>query len=1570
MPSWRDPPPPAAAPTPPTPAGWRVGPAPGTYRPRWPRLALAAAGALAALAAVVWVALWNRPTPPARVVVLHAAYAANLAVPPNPYGTNLARALAPGTGGTLTRAGAALPPDLDAGGDRCVVVVVAAHGGRDPGGAFLFPDDADTTGSTRVRLRALIDRLAALPAKTQKYLILDATEPAAYPDLGIVHNDFASAVIELNEAIAAVPNLAVLVSSGVDQRSWPFPERGMTAFGASLRDALAGAADLDGDRRVTGWELAEYTTSRVKAWASDQRAAFQEPLLLPCGGAGEARTRVMHIVGVRPGPAAPAPPTPFEPPAELERTWETYRALAGAVPPPEAYTPHLWRQFEAWALRHERHVLGDDAGGAAVVRTKLDDLRRRIEADRRLAVRPQTLALPAAVGDVSSPDPIPGVYRLGIARVAAPGLPAAERAKEWAKVRAETAADPEFARVEWASAFVQYVAADPARRLVGVPHVLALLDPLFAVRPAELHFLAMLAAHATPVDPASDLGPLLKRVLELRLRAERAAACVPDAGFAYGIDVHPWVRAAVQSADAARRPAEDLCFTTGPESWATALALAGEAGAGYDRAAARAADVRSLLKAWHGAAARLPAVSEWLVSARGGDRFARDAALRADLAGWDTVRHAAAGLRATALDPAAFAAPAADLASRVAALDRRLAAEADRLVAARPEFEGVVTPRADAVAWWHAADAVLTAPDVDPARRVNLLREYHRVSRQLLVTGRSRPESLPDVSADVTRDRAFDTARRRGAALLARLGPEPFAQSPGESFDAVAFRLNEFAFTSDGRASLAAAGARIGEGLAVADPRLLTAAGAAALKDDPFARQRRAGVADLLLTQAKRTVADHWYGGGNDPYYRRATEQLAAEAAKLSPPVAPDRSPFAALLRAAEDFPVRTDLAPRVVFTDEPTPSVRVAFAPVTGVSGRPGFVALGADGPFGGSSRRAVPVAAGDAVFTLAAPDATPILPVAQSGALRLAGFFRGRTSEQKADVERHPVPHAAAVTPPPTDPYAKLALRANPAVAARYATGSGSVAVVLDCSGSMRPNPDVPGDRGLYPLAVAALRDVLGELPAGVEVSVTTFGRRTPGARTPEDTIRPFVAPLTLPPPPGAGVDDIVARAAAVPVDDLYDRSPVVRAVLAACDSLKAAAGPFKAVVLISDGVDTRFPDDPAFAKRAVREVLRGGFAGGGIEFGVVALPVTAPDEVAAQKQFEAVTTFTPPGKFVPPAGAKELGRWLRAGTRARVRASVEPVDGGTVTPFDLPAVTTLPDAWSPVGLPPGRYRVRLDGFTREVRVRAGDRLFMDLTADAGRIDLRRHWFAASAAALARSGGAGPRLAVLKNEFNEGRMRVLAAIEPPPEPEPVVTAVPRGEVWFDITPAVPGAAPVGVRWRPAGDLPAPAWAIDAAGWPAGAGGKAPAATRVRAWWPADGAFPAAGEPWQRPATGWTSVGETRVAGGIAAIRSVTIETHRVDVGAVEPEPRTCLVVRLAHPPGKPAWVRPLGTPPAGSEIRCFTDADRVTCLFWWDGGPLSPDAANARVIAFEVVPRPDAAAIEVPNLPPRAAP
>ena len=501
---------------------------------RWWKLAVVSIAGLLTLAAATWAVFWIRPPEPAYLVILAATYDNTLAVPPNPYGKGAARELADLTkpGGWLgmqsrvhgstkparfTRIGL---PDLSSISEKCIVVVIAAHGGRDRDGAFLFPEDATADPNVRVRVKAIIDRFAKLPAKKQKILILDATEQPAYTDLGLVHNDFASAVEELNDDIAKVPNLAVFMSSGTDQRSWVSPEWGQSSFLHHVLNGLRGAADANGDKRISGDELVDYVSPRVQDWARDHRGALQTPVLLPKGDEGKHRVEAMHLAMTDEPPSEDAAPTPFDPPPELEQAWQEYQDLAAGYLPPTAYTPHLWRQYEAWTLRFEQAIIAGDGDGANNARSKASDLKREIEAARRLDIGPQTLTLPTGLGGLPVPDTFPEAFRR-MEELAA--IPAVERPTAWEKARNLPGFDPDVSRLLWCRALIEWTAVDPLTRLPSVPSLVSLIAEGMSIRPAEINFLLMLALNLPPTDKTELIGPLLKpSVLRLRLdRRER-----------------------------------------------------------------------------------------------------------------------------------------------------------------------------------------------------------------------------------------------------------------------------------------------------------------------------------------------------------------------------------------------------------------------------------------------------------------------------------------------------------------------------------------------------------------------------------------------------------------------------------------------------------------------------------------------------------------------------------------------------------------------------------------------------------------------------------------------------------------------------------------------------------------------------------------------------------------------------------------------------------------------------------------------------------------------------------------
>ena len=191
-------------------------------------------------ASLAWAATWLRPPKPAAFVLIGAGYEDNLAFAHNHFGWLGLKQLA-----SLANESASLsfwgekllelqqnPSHLrtatrwDQGFDhidqKAVVVVMAVHGGADPDGAYLLPQDAGTTpeACNRLKVTTVLNRLAELPDEKQKVLILDASGLRVSWALGILENSFVRELQALESKIKSIPNCVVLCSSDHSQFSW------------------------------------------------------------------------------------------------------------------------------------------------------------------------------------------------------------------------------------------------------------------------------------------------------------------------------------------------------------------------------------------------------------------------------------------------------------------------------------------------------------------------------------------------------------------------------------------------------------------------------------------------------------------------------------------------------------------------------------------------------------------------------------------------------------------------------------------------------------------------------------------------------------------------------------------------------------------------------------------------------------------------------------------------------------------------------------------------------------------------------------------------------------------------------------------------------------------------------------------------------------------------------------------------------------------------------------------------------------------------------------------------------
>src|SRR5205085_2469149 len=118
-----------------------------------------------------------------------------------------------------------------------------------------------------------------------KVLILDPTQVPVNWRAGMLHNDFVRALLKLEPEIQQVPNLVVICSTDVDERSWVSEEWQQSIFGHYLAAGLRGAAVQNkGNNRLTVGDLFGYVHDRVEKWSQTNRNRKQTPMILPRSG--------------------------------------------------------------------------------------------------------------------------------------------------------------------------------------------------------------------------------------------------------------------------------------------------------------------------------------------------------------------------------------------------------------------------------------------------------------------------------------------------------------------------------------------------------------------------------------------------------------------------------------------------------------------------------------------------------------------------------------------------------------------------------------------------------------------------------------------------------------------------------------------------------------------------------------------------------------------------------------------------------------------------------------------------------------------------------------------------------------------------------------------------------------------------------------------------------------------------------------------------------------------------------------------------------------------------------------
>lgn len=1581
---------------------------------RWRKIAgsLALASIVCAIGLLIWMIRIYRPI---RVVLAGAGYESNLAVEHNARGwESLAKLYEQVKGSSVSspwwHSGAMevaeprrladkaaweeLATELQKFKGETLVLVLALHGGVDEKGAYLFLDNVKYSGEDGLlRMEDVLDVLETLRAKN-KVLILEPAQLSAHWSRGMLTNEFVGRLKDLDERISRIKNLVVLCGSDVDQRSWPSEQAGLTIFNYFLMQGLRGAADDrreggNGDRRVSAGELADYVDKKVPIWVkAAHNKAEQTPLLLP-SAEGRKRAESIELALAR-EPDFPLPasePLSSETLEALRKAWEEEDELAGKVPSPAVYSPQLWRQYRDTLLRYEDLLLAGSKE-AGKVRSMKDDLRKQLQTNRKddWHSAQNTLAMPAA---------------LGLAPVRLdPDL--AERFDEFWKSPNQGRPELQAWIQQNLSPFdgreqVAKLAGLALNKIIENPDKKSLANTLLeelnrspGLKPAEIHFLSMyLHLYDKQLPEALDRPKpeLFQLALGVRRQAEEVAVAAQGASTVafhpYSEQVFPWIQKQVEEADRERRLGEDLLFASG-HFRDNALTHLTKAQAGYVQAGAIAAEVRNALELRDRVMADFPYYAQWMTRRPG--RVPESSLERAK-----QLADATHQLSQRLAQPGPDTDNLRKLRQEMETNFRALSEEKDTVT--RDSLNAGQRVQSE----WDEIQALLSVPLAKPAERIGLLKELGRVAARLGEAASQEaasPTETGRATGEQTEDRVREQALRQERMALAVLGdvvppvaPQAAWRSQaavvgkaiGSTLQALPGRIDRLtgqALTEN--LNDAARDSKEAAGLA----RYLDGAGAQTLTHDPCAENRAVNLHQLLVWQAQRAFQDHWWSEDQKakPYYKLACEAYLHDAKELATPQSRELEESKKGIRLSQVNALQNLLAhtkewgfteaPRHLdLTSDPVATVRFrleaseALVPAFPVLWRridPSLLAVQADKAnerfpkveFGGDK----PVTGAEESFevinkALDEEERKPVpTPHTQSTKVGLTLLCRGRIITSEPTLTIH---HGVDVTVlhHPDPPYAGLAMWTDKPTLERLSLSHGALDIVVDYSGSMGGTRR--GDRKIDQ-ALAALRDVLQDLPEGVRLGVWVFGDRDVLDQSPKESwVRRIWEPRQWHP---EQLDELMARL------DLQPRSftPLVRAMTkAAREDLKGFPGP-KILLVLTDGMDTRFvkgdyeadrgttnhtDGDPDFNPGSkgnqdeIPQFLRKEFQDSDITINMVLFDPPVNERERAHRQFEIIEKLPQRGKLYDARDAYELRKNLKLSLVQQLHCKLKRGDRPVGPAEGLKIMLSEENpAWFPGRLDAGQYTGIIRGLSPQpIRLENGDFLYATLTNKGLERTVLGQKKEVAAKRKKTSSGGEWLLAVWQDQLRNDRdrsLQMLATVEKQPGRDEgrILKQVRPKFTWLEVK-SQGVERRLSLRCQNLARYPAYAVGLDVPRWPETRDGRR-ALPELHAWWTSE--EPKADARVRLEDVKDASPTSTRVV-KLGPEESVTIESVRfVDRPVVQgeddekPMPQRCLVVRIRYPQGRPVLARLNGPDLGSQEDRLYQQANTYTGIFW----------------------------------------
>jgi Mg-chelatase subunit ChlD len=1621
--------------------------------PKWARVGLVAAGLVAVAGVAAYVVTRPKPDNKPHFVLIGAGYEKNLAVPHNVAGVNGLRELEEAIEDPdrvkrrELRAGGKELEDLFERSffsreriPKEVVVFVAAHGVAHADGdrviPCLIPDDYDPgKPAGLIDVSVLLKRLEKLPEATQKLLVLDVAGIRGDWSLGQFHPTFLQALEKQERELADIPNLVVLVSADKDEFSRVAPEWGTTIFAHHFIEALKGAT---GKEIVDVEALHEHVKKKVSDWARHNRARSQKPRLID----PKQRARHFTLANFK-GADRYEPPQPREAgPAGLKECaemWEECLRLEKQRSP-WLTDPVRWRKYQDCLLRVEELLRAGDEGHAAEVRKVASNLKEVFEGAK--AAPPASLGLTLAMPDVLAARPGErGTKWLGGFAELVKGGKYEDALKELDRLPkvGDGTREQQLLRNRAAGELVRAAAADP-KAFWGSPkgqELLGRLEDPTEPSPAEMHYLVMLRPGKQADGPLAPLlrkddpksRELLRKALRVRLLAEEAAAGLRpgDGGSpALSAEVLAWTRKILDKADGERRKGQDLLFTSEEvKAWPEAEKALDDAASLYEKARDEAGKVRRAILARDRALAELPYYTRWLARRPPASALGEADEERLVKKPWQSLRELDKRLN-EAEKPGARKTD--DLPALTDAARKSLDAvkEEYRRMVAREELAGT---RQDT---WHEIDGLLRVPVLDrvtPGQRVQLLKKIHEISQGLQKTLGEATEDAKGVEGSLKQ--AQEEAQRNARFALETLRDRPDVPSNwAEKAEAGLFLVGQW--VADQQLQLATEaekGRKAAEDEARELPGVIRSLGESAalarrvegwafekqLTEDPTRRYRDLLLHRFLCWQAERAYLDHWAAAdptSPEPYYRAAGLAFTRHARALLQADAAPRDAKKPDLRAKELLAVEGQLKSARPFAVEASPTGREGeYTSSTkellisdesslprwhclrgpkDVPGQPVAWVEFEGGVQGPAEERLRHVEAIDKPFPgRIEPRGELGKRPRREGKHTVKAYFRGHESKIVTPVTVAGEPDLVVVRPPQNQP-ARLSVQARRDLFEQAVAEKATLAIVLDCSGSMVTNK-LPGtNETRWDAAKAALRQMMQELPRGVQVSLRAFGAKDSPPGT--EDIRKDISDLKRKEHGKWTRMERVWRTHRWNPDNLEERmrqvsslepsgaTPLLRAMWAARQDFPPDFEGRRILVVVTDGGDSNFYDLKEDVDRPLKEktgaktleqFLQFAFKRDkkfkDIELHVIGFDIRESkmdieERRAAAEMPGAVKKIG--GEYHDVKDSATLARKLSGGLltmdfvadaddsrpghdRRGGRQTISSTGAGSLRWLNLPA-DRYPE-----------YTVRLPaipGVKGNVSLQPGDRLALELVPGDRLPKLRRMLYARSPF-LKGFHGVDGRMVTVKHEdetwvaaglqnymqrgAGDGRLSLLATLEQEQGPQQsdryVQTVRPRW-TWFEVH--GPKGQAAEVRVFPVGDYPAPAWGLEVADWP-----SRDDPVRINAWWtggsftnlarrhtlgPGQSVLNLKEKPWDdRPEKEAITIESVRLEP--CSLRLPTDEKEGLD----QAEVRNCLVVRLRYPKdpdgSRPIFVQPGEREwPGGQAHRWFHQAGKYTGIFW----------------------------------------